>query len=89
MNQTLHNYAKTLAENLWWSWQPEGEALWTSLGGDLWSQSGQNPKRLLNQMAQDSNYAHALESAESVLTSLYQRFESSQKAQNNSWQGLH
>ena len=53
MTQTLNKYAKTLAENLWWSWQPEGEALWTTLGGELWPQSGQNPKRLLKQISQN------------------------------------
>jgi starch phosphorylase len=36
-----------LAFNYWWSWQPEGDALWRSIDPAAWEASGRNPVRLL------------------------------------------
>ncbi len=36
-----------IANNLWWSWQPSAEALFTRLDADLWSLTGHNPVKLL------------------------------------------
>jgi glycogen phosphorylase len=47
---TLTQKAQALANNLWWSWQTHGYALWEQLGGDQWQNSGLNPKRLLEQL---------------------------------------
>jgi starch phosphorylase len=38
-----------LALDLWWSWQPEGEALWSSLDPRRWEACGRNPVRLLRE----------------------------------------
>jgi starch phosphorylase len=40
-----------LAYNLWWSWHPEGRALFTMLGGrSAWSMCRHNPVRMINQL---------------------------------------
>jgi glycogen phosphorylase len=38
-----------LAYNAWWSWQPDGEALWRALDPERWVQCGRNPVRLLRE----------------------------------------
>ncbi|HEU4382646.1 MAG TPA: alpha-glucan family phosphorylase [Anaeromyxobacteraceae bacterium] len=38
-----------LAFNYWWSWQPEGEALWRSVDPAAWEACGHNPVRLLRE----------------------------------------
>lgn len=39
-----------LAFNYWWSWQPEGEALWRSIDPPAWDACGRNPARLLREV---------------------------------------
>jgi len=39
-----------LAFNYWWSWQPEGEALWRSIDPAAWEACGHNPVRLLREI---------------------------------------
>lgn len=39
-----------LAYNYWWSWQPEGEALWRSVDAEAWDACGHNPVRLLREL---------------------------------------
>ncbi len=39
-----------LAFNYWWSWQPEGEALWRSVDPAAWEACGGNPVRLLREV---------------------------------------
>ena len=38
-----------LAFNYWWSWQPEGEALWRAVDPAAWEACGHNPVRLLRE----------------------------------------
>ena len=57
-----------LAHNLWWSWHPEAVQLFVGVDRDLWEESGHNPvkmlgmvdQRLLERVAQDQSYLHAL-----------------------------
>lgn len=56
-----------LAYNLWWSWQPDAQALFAQLDPDLWESTNHNPVRLLHHVsqeqldaaAQDANYLQA------------------------------
>jgi starch phosphorylase len=41
-----------LAYNLWWSWEPEAQALYADLDADLWESTNHNPVRLLHHVAQ-------------------------------------
>ncbi|MFD3165767.1 alpha-glucan family phosphorylase [Herpetosiphon sp. NSE202] len=53
-----------LAYNLWWSWQPEAQALYQTIDATLWERTGHNPVKFLRevslasleQKALDSNY---------------------------------
>ena len=62
-----------LAYNLWWSWNPDAQALFSSLGAELWRSVNQNPvkflrsarQELLNQAAADGEW---LARFEAVLT---------------------
>lgn len=57
-----------LAYNLWWSWHPEAVQLFVRVDRDLWEESGHNPvkmlgmvdQKLLERIAQDQSYLHAL-----------------------------
>jgi starch phosphorylase len=40
-----------LAYNYWWSWAPGGEALFAAIDADRWARTGQNPVRLLQEVA--------------------------------------
>ena len=40
-----------LAYDLWWTWQPEGPALFRDVDPDLWDSSGRNPVKLLRDAA--------------------------------------
>lgn len=40
-----------LAQNLWWSWQPEGVALFESVDPDRWETCGHNPIALLDSLS--------------------------------------
>ncbi len=44
---SLKNLEK-LAQNLWWTWQPEASALFASIDADLWEESDHNPICLLS-----------------------------------------
>jgi starch phosphorylase len=39
-----------LAYNLWWSWHPEAQALYSSLDTDLWENVSHNPVRFLSEI---------------------------------------
>src|SRR5512143_1202335 len=39
-----------LAFNFWWSWQPDGEALWRSIDPAAWDACDRNPVRLLREL---------------------------------------
>jgi phosphorylase/glycogen(starch) synthase len=41
---------KELANNLWWSWNAEGESLFRSMDPSLWDQVSHNPKLLLEKI---------------------------------------
>ncbi len=53
-----------LAENLWWSWNPQARMLYKMLDRQAWKDSGHNPDRMLKtispkalqEAAQDANY---------------------------------
>lgn len=57
-----------IAHNLWWSWHPEAVELFTRLDRELWEQTGHNPvkmlgsldQRVLERVAEDQSYLHAL-----------------------------
>ena len=44
---------RDLATNMWWSWNPEAQALFTSLDAALWEQVYHNPVRFLSEIDQD------------------------------------
>lgn len=58
-----------ISQNFYWSWQPEGAALFRDLDATLWDECEQNPRVLLNkvsglrlyQLAADANYTARLE----------------------------
>src|SRR5512143_3121556 len=39
-----------LAFNFWWTWQPEGEALWRAVDPVAWDACERNPVRLLREV---------------------------------------
>jgi len=41
---------KELANNLWWSWNPEAESLFRRMDPSLWEEVGHNPKLLLEKI---------------------------------------
>ena len=57
-----------IAHNLWWSWHPEAVGLFKRLDRELWEESGHNPVKvlgmldqsILERVAQDKSYLHAL-----------------------------
>lgn len=40
----------TIAENLWWSWHPEGRMLFKMLDRQTWKESGHNPDKMLKEL---------------------------------------
>ncbi len=38
---------ETLAENLWWSWNPGARMLFKTLDRQAWKESGHNPDKML------------------------------------------
>ncbi len=44
---------RDLATNMWWSWNPEAQALFTQLDAALWEQVYQNPVRFLSEVDQE------------------------------------
>ncbi|MCA9292493.1 MAG: alpha-glucan family phosphorylase [Phycisphaerales bacterium] len=57
-----------IAHNLWWTWHPEAVDLFIRLDRDLWESTGHNPVKMLGQVdqellervARDQSYLHAL-----------------------------
>lgn len=43
---------RELAQNLWWSWHPQAEALFSELDAEQWRLSGHNPVKFLDDLAQ-------------------------------------
>ena len=39
-----------LAENLWWSWNPEARMLFKMIDREAWKESGHNPDKMLKEM---------------------------------------
>jgi glycogen phosphorylase len=39
-----------LAFNFWWTWQPDGEALWSCIDPEAWNACERNPVRLLREL---------------------------------------
>ncbi|MGE3467527.1 MAG: alpha-glucan family phosphorylase, partial [Pyrinomonadaceae bacterium] len=60
---------ETISRNFYWSWQPDGAALFRDLDPTLWEKCEQNPRRLLNQIkgvrlwqrATDAGYVERLQ----------------------------
>ena len=52
-----------LAGNLWWSWHPEGRALFRMLDYPLWRLGGHNPVQQLDQLSQEKLEAAAGDSS--------------------------
>ncbi|HXF60456.1 MAG TPA: alpha-glucan family phosphorylase [Caldilineaceae bacterium] len=48
-----------LAYNLWWSWEPDAQALYARLDPALWEATSHNPVRLLHQVSQEKLNAAA------------------------------
>ncbi|HDP35431.1 MAG TPA: glycosyltransferase family 1 protein [Candidatus Hydrogenedentes bacterium] len=42
-----------IANNLWWSWDPDAVELFFRMDRDLWIETGQNPRRLLGELSQE------------------------------------
>ncbi len=42
-----------IANNLWWSWEPDAIELFFRMDRDLWIETGQNPRRLLGELSQE------------------------------------
>jgi starch phosphorylase len=57
-----------LAQNLWWSWQPQARALFRTLDYPLWKLSGHNPVKQLLEISVDKLAAAA---ADPVFVDLY------------------
>ena len=62
------NRLEELANNLWWSWHPEGRALFRILDYPLWRLSGHNPVQMLYEINQEKLEAAA---DDSTFLSLY------------------
>lgn len=54
---------RELATNMWWSWNPEAQALFTALDKPLWEQVYQSPVRFLSEIDQDKLDAAATDTA--------------------------
>jgi len=68
---------RELAYNLWWSWHPEGRAVFKLLNRQGWHLSNHNPVKMLNRMDKDALQAasqdpHFLRHFDAVMA----RFES-------------
>ncbi|MEE2644142.1 MAG: alpha-glucan family phosphorylase [Myxococcota bacterium] len=48
--QSLRGRLGEVAANLWWSWQPEGEALWRGISEEGWRAAGSSAVNLLKQL---------------------------------------
>ena len=49
----LRGRLETVAANLWWSWQPEGEALWRGISDEGWRRAGSSAVALLAGMSDE------------------------------------
>jgi len=58
----------TIANNLWWTWNPEAIELFLRIDRDRWVATGQNPRRLLGEVSQ--SHLEALARDESFLAHL-------------------
>jgi starch phosphorylase len=67
---------RDLADNLWWTWEPEARLLFRGLDPDLWHRTGHNPVRMLQlcrqnrliELAKDDDYLREMER-------IYRRFK--------------
>lgn len=50
-----------LAYNLWWSWEPDAQALYAQLDPVLWESTNHNPVRLLHHVSQERMNAAAVD----------------------------
>ena len=44
---------ETLAENLWWSWNPDARMLFKALDRQAWKESGHNPDKMLREFPRE------------------------------------
>src|SRR2546428_5645506 len=51
LSPPLHSLER-LAWNYWWSWAPDGMAIFRDLDADIWEQCEQNPRALLSQVSE-------------------------------------
>ena len=58
-----HQRLSTIAQNLWWSWDPDTTALFRELDPVIWRAVGNNPVALLQQMSIDKLQERASELA--------------------------
>jgi glycogen phosphorylase/synthase len=54
---------KKLANNLWWCWNPEATALFSTIDPSLWLQSGNSPRKLLSLLKIDDLHRLAQDDA--------------------------
>jgi len=79
------NRLEDIASNLWWSWHPEGRALFRMLDYPLWRLTGHNPVRLLYEISQEKLETAA---SDSTFLSLYDAAVTAFDAEltdDNSW----
>lgn len=79
-----------LAYNLWWSWEPDAQALYAQLDPVLWESTNHNPVRLLHHVSQERMNAAA---ADPVYLEAYRRclaeFDRYMAADANTWYRRH
>src|SRR5437868_15007956 len=80
------NRLHDLATDLWWSWHPDGRAVFRRLDYALWRATAHNPVRMLGQIAATKLHAAA---ADGDFMRLYTRaidaLDASRSARNTWW----
>ncbi len=75
-----------LAYNLWWSWNPKAQALFSSLDGELWRSVNQNPVRFLRRARQELlNQAAANDEWLARFAGVLADFDAYMHPQANTW----
>ncbi|MCB0061284.1 MAG: alpha-glucan family phosphorylase, partial [Caldilineaceae bacterium] len=79
-----------LAYNLWWSWEPEAQALFATIDGELWQRTNHNPVKFLRNVPQqrlnvvetDETFVHAYDRVIAA-------FDAYMNPESPSWFGTH
>ncbi len=88
MHQTLHEKLCELADNLWWSWQPDISEIFHIIDPEMWSQVNHNPILLLREYTPEKLEKKAREGVLPARINLaYRQFKEYMKAQQT-W-GVH